>query len=85
MSLLLRELRAGDPLELGVRHGDRTLVLATTVAADPLEQYAGARCLLDQIEVNGHWLRALCVVPEGSAPFPVVFYLALLTDAWVGA
>jgi uncharacterized protein len=73
--LLLRELRAGDPLELGVCRGDRELVLTTTVAPHPLERYAGARCVLDQVNVNGHWLRTLCVVPDGSGPFPVVFYL----------
>ena len=73
--LLLRELRAGDPLELGVRRAERELVLTTTVAPHPLEQYAGARCVLDQVEVKGHWLRTLCVVPDGSGPFPVVYYL----------
>ena len=72
---LLRQLRAGDALQLGVLRRGQRLELEGTVAAFPVEQYPDAECLLDQVEVDGHALRALCVRPRGEGPFPVVYYL----------
>lgn len=73
--LLLRALCAGEPLELQVLREGQPLALQTEVAAFPLEQYVGARCVLDQVACGEQRLRALWVRPDGPGPFPVVYYL----------
>lgn len=72
---ILRALRPNDPLLLKVLRAGAPLTLETEVLPYPLEQHPGARTILDQVKVEDHWLRALCVLPERPGPHPVVYYL----------
>ncbi len=73
--LLLRGLRAGAPLLLGVERGGQPAVLESEVMPFPLEEHVGARVVLDAVRVRGHLLRVYAVVPEAKGPHPVLQYL----------
>lgn len=72
---LLRSLRQGDPLLLDVLRGGRPLRFATTVAAFPLEQHAGARVELGEVIAGSHLLRSIAVIPDSAGPHPCVYLL----------
>ena len=72
---LLRAFVPGDPLVLGIRRGADAFAVETEVVPLPEERYEGARVELGQIDVRGASLRTISVVPTGTGPFPVVYFL----------
>jgi pimeloyl-ACP methyl ester carboxylesterase len=52
-------------------------LLSLTLVAQPLplEGFSGARVQLEHVSAAGHRLRAIAVIPDGTGPHPVVYYL----------
>ncbi len=72
---VLRQFTAGTKLELSLERGKRALTLTAEVKEYPQEVYPRARVVLDQVKAQGQLLRAICVLPNGEGPFPVLYYL----------
>jgi pimeloyl-ACP methyl ester carboxylesterase len=72
---LLRSLRPGDPLLLDVVRQGRPVRFETSVAAFPVEHHDGARVELGEVDVGGHVLRSISVVPDSTGPHPCVYLL----------
>jgi pimeloyl-ACP methyl ester carboxylesterase len=68
-------LPAGRGVRLVVQRGADVIELEVVLSEMPLETFSTARVELDQVEWQGHRLRAVWTLPEGEGPFPSVWLL----------
>jgi pimeloyl-ACP methyl ester carboxylesterase len=72
---LIRALRAGDPVTLGVRRGDEFFWLEGAMKERPRESRVGSVTYYGTVDLGGTRLRAILTRPDGDGPFPALYLI----------